>query len=205
MSLRHVEKASQFFSGTIAENINRGKSGDRVSAVVSPRPTSPRPWLTSSPRPIAIVSAAGTGTVTPSAVRAARNKNTATVASGSATHQSTFSALLHAARTVSVSVNVSTVSAVEMADLSPPSPSSPSSSSRLSVLADCSSVSPDVLDAAELQGAAPRRAALLQPAKGQIVVLEADDRRLVDQAVELGVFNAQLDQLTRQRMQVDVH
>lgn len=124
-----------------------------MSAVVSPRPTSPRPWLTSSPRPIAIVSAAGTGTVTPSAVRAARNKNTATVASGSATHQSTFSALLHAARTVSVSVNVSTVSAVEMADLSPPSPSSPSSSSRLSVLADCSSVSPDVLDAAAEAGA----------------------------------------------------
>ena len=139
MTVRHVEKNSQFFNGSIAENINRGKSGDRVF-VISPRPISPRPRLTSSPRPTA------TSTATPSAARAEKN-----TAMGSATRQSTFSALLLAAR--SVSVSVPTVSSVEMADLAPPSSSSPSSSSRISVLADCSSVSPDVLDAALEAGA----------------------------------------------------
>ena len=145
MSLRHVEKDSQFFKGSVAENINRGKSGDRVADVISPRPTSsPRPRLSSSPRPTAAT------TATPSAV--SRDvKNTAAI--GSATHQSTFSALLLAAKSVSVSVPVPAMSAVEMADLAPSPPSSSSSSSRISVLADCSSVSPDVLDAALEAGA----------------------------------------------------
>src|SRR4051812_48589337 len=51
---------------------------------------------------------------------------------------------------------------------------------------------------------AQQQPALLQPAHAEFIV-GAGSGRLIDQAVEVGVFDPQLDQAARQRVQIDIH